>query len=54
MQPKQANIYDVRGKQIPIKVDENKTDTQKLPKVNYILKIEDKKGKSTATKFIKK
>ncbi|MDP2454200.1 MULTISPECIES: T9SS type A sorting domain-containing protein [unclassified Kaistella] len=54
MQPKQANVFDVSGKLIPTKVEGNKIDTQKLPKGNYILKMEDKEGKSTTTKFIKK
>lgn len=54
MQPKQANVFDVSGKLIPIKVEGNKIDTQKLPKGNYILKMEDKEGKSSTTKFIKK
>ncbi|KEY18524.1 T9SS type A sorting domain-containing protein [Kaistella antarctica] len=54
MQPKQANVFDVSGKLIPTKVDGNTIDTQKLPKGNYILKMEDKEGKSATTKFSKK
>ena len=54
MQPKQANVFDVSGKLIPTKVDGNTIDTQKLPKGNYILKMEDKEGNSSTTKFIKK
>lgn len=54
MQPKKANVFDVSGKLIPTKVEGNTIDTQKLPKGNYILKMEDKEGKSTTTKFIKK
>ena len=54
MKPTQANVYDVSGKQIPTKVNGNTIDTQQLPKGNYILKMEDKEGKTTTTKFIKK
>ena len=54
MQPKSANVFDVSGKLIPTKVTGNTIDTQKLPKGNYILKMEDKEGNSSTTKFIKK
>ena len=54
MQPKQASVFDVSGKLIPTKVEGNTIDTQKLPKGNYILKMEDKEGNSSTTKFIKK
>lgn len=54
MQPKKADIFDNSGKLIPAKISGNTIDTQKLPKGNYILKMEDKDGKSSTTKFIKK
>ena len=54
MQPKSASIFDISGKLIPVKVNGNTVDTQKLPKGNYILKMEDKEGNSSTTKFIKK
>ncbi len=54
MNVKEAKVFDASGKLIPAKVNGNTIDTQKIPKGNYILKMEDKEGKSTTRKFIKK
>lgn len=54
MNVKTAKVFDATGKLIPIKNSGNQLNVEVLPKGNYILKMEDKEGKSTTTKFIKK
>lgn len=51
---KKAVVYDMNGKIISTKVINNVVQTQKLPKGNYILRMNDKDGNTITEKFIKK
>ena len=53
MKVKDAKVYDVSGKLIPVKNTENEITVEGLQKGNYLLQIQDKGGKVHQDKFIK-
>ena len=53
MKVKDASVFDISGKLIPLKSTESQINVESLTKGNYLLQIKDKDGKVHQDKFIK-